>query len=188
MLELVKRCRSYRRFFQDSISEEVLLELVNLGRFAASGKNLQPLKYAIIFDKNSCVNIYSTLKWAGHIQDWDGPIKSERPTAYIVILHDTDISKEIYIDHGIAIQNILLGAVGKGLGGCIIAAIDRAKLRVFLNLNFNLKILNVLALGKPKEIVKIVTMKGNDFKYYRDKSGTHFVPKRSMKDILITCK
>lgn len=83
-------------------------------------------------------------------------------------------------------QNILLGAVALGLGGCIIGSIDREKLRMSLEIAEHLEILLVIALGKPKEKVVIETVgKNSDIKYWRDKKGTHHVPKRPLKDIII---
>ncbi|MFH1124395.1 MAG: nitroreductase family protein [Pseudomonadota bacterium] len=48
MEDLVRRTRSYRRFFQDHpISMETLKKLVGLARLSASSANRQPLKYII---------------------------------------------------------------------------------------------------------------------------------------------
>ena len=44
----------------------------------------------------------------------------------------------------------------------------------------------VIALGKPKEIVKIVDLpESGSTAYYRDENGVHYVPKRSVKEIII---
>ena len=44
----------------------------------------------------------------------------------------------------------------------------------------------VLALGKPKETVKIVDIPENgSVKYYRDQDQVHYVPKRHLEDILV---
>jgi len=80
----------------------------------------------------------------------------------------------------------MLGAVEKGLGGAIIAAIDRAKLASVLNIPAHLKILLVLALGKPVEQVVLEEMKSDGgVKYRRDENRVHHVPKRSLDDIII---
>ena len=48
LAELVRKTRSYRRFYEDEpIGEEALRELVDLARLSASGGNLQPLKYLL---------------------------------------------------------------------------------------------------------------------------------------------
>ena len=80
----------------------------------------------------------------------------------------------------------MLGAAEKGLGGCIIASIDREGLRKALEIPPRYEILLVLALGKPKETVVIETVgDSGDIKYWRDSEGGHHVPKRPLDDIII---
>jgi nitroreductase len=99
---------------------------------------------------------------------------------------DTAIRKTFDCDHGIAAQSILLGAVEKGLGGCMIGAIDRDKLRAALKLPEQYEILLVLALGKPTEHVVIDSVgKDGSIKYWRDAQGVHHVPKRALDDIIL---
>ena len=127
--DLVLRNRSYRRFNQSkSISIDTLRELVDLARQTASGRNVQPLKYYLVVSKETCAKVFLTLSWAGYLKDWGGPKDGERPSAYAVILGDTLIAPNFGIDPGIAAQTILLGAVEKGLGGCIIATVKREEL------------------------------------------------------------
>jgi nitroreductase len=120
------------------------------------------------------------------LRDWGGPQEGERPSAYIVIVGDTDISKTAGVDHGIAAQSILLGATEQGLGGCIIASIQREQLRQVLHIDPRYEILLVLALGRPKETVVIdpVGPEG-DIKYWRDADGVHHVPKRALDEIIL---
>ena len=185
--ELVRRNRSYRRFYQDKPVElETLRELVDLARLSASGANLQPLKYILCCDPGVNAQIFPSLAWAGYLRDWPGPAEGERPAAYVIILGDTEICKGFGVDHGIAAQSIMLGATEKGLGGCIIASIDRPALRKTLNISDRYEILLVLALGKPKETVTIDQVgPDGDIKYYRDADAVHHVPKRSLDDLIV---
>jgi nitroreductase len=185
--ELVTKNRSYRRFDQTSrISEDQILSWVELARLSASGANLQPLKYFVSTDEKLNALVFPTLAWAGYLKDWDGPIEGERPAAYIVILGDLEISKNFGVDHGIASQSILLGAVEEGYGGCILANIKRDALREVLHLDSQYEILLVLALGKPVETVKLAAVPPDgSIKYWRDEKGVHFVPKRTLSDILV---
>ena len=188
MLEdLVRKNRSYRRFHQDvPVDIETLRALVNLARLSASGSNLQPLKYILSCEPETNARIFPHTRWAGYLKDWPGPAEGERPTAYIVILGDTEIRKSFGCDHGIAAQSIMLGAAERGLGGCMIGSIDKGGLRQVLDIPDHYEILLILALGKPKETVVLEEV-GPDgsVEYYRDADGVHHVPKRSLDELIL---
>lgn len=185
--DLVVRNRSYRRFYgNETIGLGTLRELVDLARLSASAANLQPLRYILSCEPQTNAVIFSHLGWAGYLKDWIGPSEGERPSAYIIILRDTTIRYLVGIDHGIAAQSILLGATDKGLGGCMIANINRQELQQSLDIPTHYEILLVLALGRPKETVMMDTIGPNgDIKYWRDGDGKHHVPKRALDDIIV---
>ncbi len=186
--DLVRKTRSYRRFFEDhAVRTETLRDLVDLARLSASAANLQPLKYILSNQKGRNAIIFPKLKWAGYLKDWDGPEEGERPSAYIIVLGDKQISSSFGCDHGIASQNVLLGATHMGLGGCIVGSVDRKRLREELKIPERYEILHVIALGKPKEKVMIETVGADgDIKYWRDESGVHHVPKRTLEEIILS--
>ena len=185
--DLITKNRSYRRFHQEvPVDRETLKELVELGRISASAANRQPLKYILSNEPEKNASIFSCLRWAGYLKDWHGPAEGEKPPAYIIILGDTSVSPAFLCDHGIAAQSILLGATERGLGGCIIAAVQRTKLRKLLQIPEHFNILLVLALGKPKEKVVLETVgPDGDIKYWRDEDEVHHVPKRKLDDIIV---
>jgi nitroreductase len=99
--ELALRNRSYRRFKENhKISEAALKGLVDIARISASAANLQPLKYIISHTPETNAKIFPCLVWAGYLKDWAGPEEGERPSAYIVVLGDTSITKNFHCDHG----------------------------------------------------------------------------------------
>ena len=183
---LVMKNRSCRRFHEDSlIGLETLRELINLARLSPSGSNLQSLKYVLSHSSEKNALIFSHLSWAGYLKDWSGPEEGERPSAYIVILGDTQISESFGCDHGIAAQSILLGAREEGLAGCMIGSIGEGLYQA-LDIPSYCQILLVLALGKAKERVVIDPVgPSGDIKYWRDSEGIHHVPKRSLEEIII---
>lgn len=185
--ELVRRNRSYRRFDESFVvSRQTLLELVDLARLSASGANRQPLKYIVISDRETNARVFPHLAWAGYLADWPGPREGERPAAYIITLLDTAIAKSAGVDHGIAAQSILLGATERGLGGCIIASVQRQGLGETLSIDPRYEILLVLALGKPVEQVFVEPLGADgDIRYWRDEEGGHHVPKRSLDEIVL---
>ena len=87
----------------------------------------------------------------------------------------------------IVAQTILLGAVEKGLGGCILGNVDRKELAKLLQIDMERFTIDlVLALGKPKETIVLTELPENgDTRYYRDKEQVHYVPKRSLEDLIL---
>ena len=185
--DLLVRSRSFRRFQEDRpIDGSLLRELVDLTRLCPSAANRQPLKYLISCDPERNALIFGHLCWAAALKDWPGPAEGERPTGYIVILGDTRIARDFHCDHGIAAQSILLAAVERGLGGCMVGSIDREGLRRRLNLPGFLDILLVLALGTPAETVVLEEGRSPDaVPYWRDRQGVHHVPKRQLEEVLV---
>jgi nitroreductase len=188
--ELILKNRSYRRFYQsERISRSQLEDWIDLARCSASARNAQSLKYILSTEESLNSEIFEQLAWAGYLSYWHGPEEGERPSAYIVMLHDSFISGNYLCDDGIAAQSILLGATEAGFGGCIIHYVNRNKLKEILKLNDQFEIIHVLALGKPKETVVLDEVKGgNDIKYWRDENQVHHVPKRSINEIIIEVK
>jgi nitroreductase len=185
--ELVLKNRSTRRFYQDhEIDRQTLVALIDLARHSASGANVQPLKFYLSHEPETNRKIFPHTRWAGYLEDWGGPGEGERPSAYIIILGDKEISESFGVDHGIAAQSIMLGAVEQNLAGCMIGSVQRIKLAQVLILPERYHILLVLALGKPKETVVVEDLEaGGDIKYWRDAEGIHHVPKRTLNELII---
>lgn len=182
---LVEKTRSIRRFHENEVvPEQDILDLINLARYAPSGRNLQPLKYFYSNTKDLNDKIFPTLSWAGYLENWNGPEEGERPAAYILILKDEKIKEKDTTDCGFASQNILLGANEKGWGTCVLKSFDKDELAEVLDIPEPLEILLAIAIGKPLEEVKLETAK-KDIRYWRDENGVMHVPKRSMDEIII---
>ncbi|HEC02827.1 MAG TPA: nitroreductase family protein [Phycisphaerales bacterium] len=185
--DLIIKNRSCRRFHEDvPVERETLRELVDLARLSASAANMQPLKYLLSCEPERNAVVFGHVGWAGYLRDWPGPAEGERPSAYIIMLGDTQISEFTDCDHGIAAQSILLGAAEKGLAGCMIGTVRRKELSDAMAIPSRYKILLVLALGKPAESATIETV-GDDgsIEYWRDADGVHHVPKRPLDELIL---
>lgn len=144
------------------------------------------MKYILSCSREKNVQIFSCLHWAALLKTWQGPAEGERPSAYIIVLGDKDVVPSFGVDHGIAAQTILLGAVEKGLGGCMLAAVDRDDLKRLLSIPSKMDVLLVIAIGKPREKVVIDVLEpGGSSNYWRDKDDVHHVPKRRLDDIIV---
>ncbi len=186
--DLVLQNRSYRRFDESyKITKTVLIELIELARLSPSGSNMQPLKYFISWEAEQNKRIFPHLYWARHLKDWKGPKHGEHPTAYIIVLGDTNIKKDFKHDPGIAAQTILLGATEMGIGGCMIGNLNRVELRKEFSIDITYEIILVISLGKPIENVVIENLEeeNGNTKYWRDKNEVHHVPKRKIENLII---
>lgn len=182
---LILQNRSYRKFYADEpVSEAVLKSFIDLARQTPSSKNKQPLKYILVTQKKDTDFVFEQLQWAKHLSDWPGPSKAERPPAYIIMLLDTKQNEQALIDAGISAQTILLGAVERNLGGCIIRTVNRENTRRYFKLPPHLQIIQVIAIGKPKQEIKLVKVKEGKTEYFLDDTGVHCVPKRDLEDLI----
>lgn len=189
--ELVKNNRSYRGFDSSrKLTKEELLELVDLTRYTASSGNMQPLKYHIAYEDEEVSRILALTKWAAALPQLSLPYPGTEPTGFVVICQDMGVNANPTLflrDIGIAAQTILLAATEKGLGGCMIGNFNKAKMKELLQLPDEVEPNLVVAIGKPAEkIVLTDVLEDGKTAYYRDEDGaTHYVPKRSLEDILL---
>jgi nitroreductase len=185
--QLILLNRSYRRFDHSKpIDTATLRYLVDIARRTPSAANRQPLKYILVGEARGCAMLFRHLKWAGALKGWGGPAENERPTAYIIVLGDKEIAANPGCDHGIACQSMLLAAAERGLGGCMLGAIDRDSIRRDFLIPERYDILLVVALGVPAEKCVLEDMKpGASVDYYRDAQSVHHVPKRPLDEIIL---
>ena len=182
--DLIMKNRSTRRYHQDvPVSHETLMELIDLARFSPSGGNRQLLKYYLSCEPAKNDAIYNQISLGG------APPKGERPSAYIIIMNDTQLGTygPTEVDHGIAAQSILLGAVEQGLGGCMVGMINRRELKKILNIPERYEILLVLTIGKPKEsyVFEPVDPSTGNVHGWWDDLGVRHIPKRNLEDLII---
>lgn len=186
--ELLKSDRSIRRFREEERIDTTQLEsLVELTRYCASGRNLQPLRYRIVTAREECERVFPLLGWAGYLKDWPGPVEGERPAAYLVQCIDRELTSDCMCDDGLQLQAITLGAAAMGLGCCIIKSFNGDRLREALAIEERYEPLYVLAIGRPLEMVVIEDMApgSEEIKYYRTPDAIHHVPKRQLPELLI---
>ena len=188
--DLIIKNRSYRGFDETyTFTKEQLINYVDGARFCASSLNIQPLKYYIAWEKTEVDIIQNRIMWARQLPEISLPHPGKCPTAFIIICQDKNISdsKMLFMkDVGIVAQSMLLMAAEEELGGCMIGSFDGVKIREDLEIADHLQPMLVVALGKPAETV-VLTDVGEDGNtaYYRDENDIHYVPKRSLKDLLI---
>ncbi|MCF7859506.1 MAG: nitroreductase family protein [Candidatus Cloacimonetes bacterium] len=184
--DLITRNRSYRKYNQSHHIETTLIkDLIDLARLSPSAGNLQRLRFKLSNTEEDNAKIFSCLKWAAYLKNWKGPEEGERPSAYVILLGTQKKTANLACDAGIACQSILLGAVEAELRGCIFGSINKEKLRKLLKIPDKYSIIYAIALGKPKENIKLENVEKGNLKYWRDENNVHHVPKRKLADIII---
>lgn len=186
--DLVYKGRSVRNFDRSPVIRQTLEELVDVARLCPCGANKQPLRYYLSCTEEENEKIFAETHWAAMLKDVKLPFEGKEPAAYIVICTDITIWKDPKasdMDTGIAAQSMMLAAVEKGLNGCFLATFSTPKVQEILQLPEHLVPRLILALGTAAEKVEIVPVpKDGNTAYYRD-GDTHYVPKRSLDDVVI---
>ena len=184
LYNLIVKRRSVRKFYQRKITSGILKKIINAARLAPAAANLQFLEYILVKDKKTVDRIFPHTKWAAYISPQGTPGVKERPIYYmaIVINHNRSLNPDLR-DIGAAAENIILAALSFQIASCWLGAINKEKISLLLKLPPHAKLDSLIALGYPKENPRIIDS-GKRIKYWRDKKGGHYVPKRPLNEIL----
>jgi nitroreductase len=176
--------RTIRQFKPDPVPPGLLERLVDAARLAPSAANMQPLEYIAVDDRRVCGEIFPCLKWAAYIAPEGNPEAGQEPAAYIVTLVNTKVREKMFeYDVGAAMENMILTALGEGVGSCWLLSIDRDKLKTILGVPDEYRIDCVLALGYPAEEPQAEDLTDSQ-KYWKDAEGRLHVPKRRRASVL----
>lgn len=189
-LDLVKQARSHRGFRQDrKVTRQELEHLVECARFTPAARNDQVLKYYLAEKPETVAAIQPLTKWAGALAELHLPRKGAEPVAYIVICLDGSLAENpapYQRDVGIVAQTMLLAAAEMGLNGCMIGSFAAGELRKTLGLPEAIKPQLLLALGEGTDRIVMTDVGENgSTTYYRDAEDTHYVPKRTLEQLIL---
>ena len=183
--DLQVKNRSYRRFYQDPVPENVIDYALENARIANCSVNSQHLRYIAVLSKEKVEKMQPLVKWAAFLPPEIGsPKANEQPTAFIVITENRS-SDSIQVDLGIAIHSITISLIEKGYGSCIMGNIKRKEIAALLNIPEEEKIGLLIAVGKPRCTSTIVdAKKGDSLKYYVEDSRNYYVPKLAFNEVV----
>lgn len=185
LMELLKSRRTYRRFKQEPISDEIIEEILTAARFASSAANKQPLSYVVVKSPEKVKEVFSYTAWAGYLPTELGrPKEGEEPVLFIGVVENLDINKNCDTDAGLAISNMTLAAWNHGVGSCIIGACNKPKLSELFALSENQQLHTVVAFGYPSHSSYIEDVTDGDIKYRLDEQHNYVVPKRKLSDVV----
>lgn len=185
IMEALAARRTYRRFAQKAVPQDVVEDIIEAVRLSSCGANRQAVRLVIVDKPADVARVQPLVKWAAYLPPEQGtPKADELPTLYVAVVQDTAIPGDLATDTGIALANMTLAAWDKGVGSCIMGAIDRPRLTELLGLPETMKLHTMVAFGYPAHSARVVPMtEQTGVKYYLDENRDYCVPKRSAAEI-----
>ena len=174
VMEKLLTRRTYRRFAQKAVPQDVVEDIIEAVRLSSCGANRQDV-----------AEVQPLVKWAAYLPPEQGtPKADELPTLYVAVVQDTAIPGDLNTDTGIALANMTLAAWDKGVGSCIMGAINKPALTALLHIKEPEKLAFMVAFGYPTHEAHIVPLTGETgVKYYLDGQKDYCVPKHSKEEI-----
>ncbi len=160
MINEIRTRRSIRKYTDQPVSDEAVMQLLESARLAPSGSNTQPWHFIVV--RSDAMK--KQLAKAAHNQKW----MAEAPV-HIVCVADVRCriaenepvsldeesplveTKQIIRDMSIAVEHIVLEAESLGLGTCWIAWFEQKDIRPVLNIPSDKYVLCILTVGYPGE-------------------------------------
>lgn len=162
--------RTIRRYCQEEIVSEDIGDIVKAGAMASSAGNRQPWRFIAVTERLTVEAVTDTLVWL------EGePGAGERPVAHVVVLIPKGSPWAVEADAAAAIQNMLLAAWDKGIGGCWFGSINREEMAALLDIPEKWHIYSSVSLGYPAEKPRLV--ESLETRVRRSEDGVLTVPK-----------
>jgi nitroreductase len=141
-LTVIKTRRSVRAFTDKVIPRDVLEDIVDCGRLAATARNEQPWEFVVVTDAKMRATIADLSEY--------GKFIAQASACIVVICKDGRYFLE---DGSAASQNILLGAWAHGVGSCWVAGDKKPyaeDVRKALGVPDGYRVISMIALGYPQ--------------------------------------
>ncbi len=150
ILNLLKSRRSIRVYQDKPIPQDLLLQILEAGRWAPTGANLQPWHFIVVTDQE-------TRRQIGEVARFLFIKSSHVGRAPVVIVLGFDSRKGKYgrYDVTLAGANMMTMAAHLGLGTCWIGAFDESKVREILEIPENIGVIGLITLGYAGEEAEV---------------------------------
>ena len=185
VMEKLAARRTYRGFAQKAVPQDVVEDIIEALRLSSCGANRQAVRLVIVSKPEDVAKVQPLVKWAAYLPPEQGtPKADELPTLYVAVVQDTSIPGDLATDTGIALANMTLAAWDKGVGSCIMGAINKPALSEMLGIAEPEKLAFMIAFGYPTHEAHIVPLTAETgVKYYLDANRDYCVPKRSEEEL-----
>ena len=145
VFEAIKGRRSIRKYTQEPVPEDLVLKILDAGRWAPSASNRQPWSFIVLRDKEVRRKVAEATTY--------GKFLSNAPLGIAVVI-DPQGSNHPVEDGAIATQNMLLATHALGLGTCWIGCYNSTyeeRVKEILEIPKNRRVLSIISIGYPAE-------------------------------------
>jgi nitroreductase len=142
-IEALKTRRSIRKYSEKPVSKDLVENLVDIGRLAATANNSQPWEFVVVTDAKMRKQLADITEY--------GKFISVAPVCIIVFSKDIKYFLE---DCSAATQNILVAARAYGLGSCWVAGDKKPyadQIRKLVGVPTGYKLISLIAIGYTEE-------------------------------------
>ncbi len=154
--EVIKQRKSIREYSEEKVTEQLIRQIIDTGRLAATARNEQPWEFIVAYDKDTLKRICNICP--------NGPFIKDASSLIAVFSKNTKYYLE---DCSAATQNMLLAIEALGLGGCWIAGDKKdyiEDIRKIFNVPEGYRLVSMVSVGyskkkqgpKPKRILEDV--------------------------------
>lgn len=147
VLEAIYGRRSVRRYTDEPVTREEVLEIIRAGSWAPSGLNNQPWRFAVVRDGEMRKALAGLTKYRHIVAG--APVSIAVFCDRAAMYNDTKDHQSV----GACLQNMLLAAHALGLGAVWLGEILKSadQVRQLLELPKEMELMAVVALGRPAE-------------------------------------
>jgi nitroreductase len=139
----LKTRRSVRAYTGEPVAREVLEDIVDCARLAASAINIQPWEFVVVTARETLARIAGATDF--------GKFIATAPACIAVFCRDT----KYYLEDGsAATQNLLVAARAHGLGSCWVAGDKKPyceAIRELIGAPAGMHLVSLVSLGRPAE-------------------------------------
>jgi nitroreductase len=108
IFELIRSLRAVRHFTNQPIPEDVLIRILEAGRWTGSAKNTQPWQFIVVRQRETLEQLAECGSYGSHLKG-----------AALAVVIVTDSGNFGSFDEGRCAQSMMLAAWGEGVGSCI---------------------------------------------------------------------
>jgi len=142
VFEAIRKRHSIRAYMPDAVPQDKLRKILEAARLAPSAGNIQPWHFITVTDQQKREKLAKG-RYAKFL--------SEAPITIVGCGNKKTSPNWYAVDTAIAMQNIVLAAVGEGLGTCWIGSFNEQKVKEFLKIPAQFSVIALLAVGYPRK-------------------------------------